>query len=107
MVQLHRAALPRREHQHADCSAHRELHPPVGHHPPHQHQDHRQLDGYDGAQEGAGDSAQVSSFVLWRTKHGTVWDSRQQEAEKEEPEEPGMNAVSQISMHCSNNLALR
>lgn len=61
MVQLHRAALPRGKHQHADRAAHGELHPPLSHHPSHQHQDHRQLDEHHGAQEGAGHPAQVSS----------------------------------------------
>lgn len=68
MVQLHWTALSRGEHQHADCAAERELHPTLSHHPSHQHQDHRQLDQHDGAQEGAGRLAQVSGSFPWRRK---------------------------------------
>lgn len=61
LVQLHWTPLPWRQHQHADCTAKRELHPTLCHHPSHQHQDHRQLEEHDGAQKGAGHPAQVRS----------------------------------------------
>ena len=71
MVQLHRAALPRRKHQHADRAADRELRAAVCHRPSHQHQDHRQLGGHHGAQARAGHPAQVSSPVPKRGNSGS------------------------------------